>query len=184
MTQNILAHSNDEDIPELPKVPIISTFTKALNDFPINFYDPTWFNNLQPSQKCLVANENQVAFLPDASKLLLPVCHPDEKLGNRAFTAKYLNILREPYEIITAEDKVALQEDEQSSESLGSCDLNEMDNFEEDESSDSDFYSEGETGDLYEDKKEEVVVGKGKGKAKAVDKGQEAMESEDEMDDE
>lgn len=116
MAQDILAHSDDEDIPgenasaiktlkyrgknaskfwrrvdverlkeaqvagkhirakprKLPKVPIYSTFTKAPTNFPIDFYDPTWFNELQAGQKRLAANKNQVAFLPDASKSLLP----------------------------------------------------------------------------------------------------------------
>lgn len=228
MAQNVLAHSDDEDIPgenaaaiktlpyrgknsskfwrrvdkerikeaqllgkqirakvrKLPKVPIMSTFTKAPNDFPIDFYDPTWYNNLQAGQKRLVANENKVAFLPDASKSLLPVRHPDEKLGDRAFIAKYLDILREPYQIPTAEDETGLQDDEESGESLGSRDSDDMDRSDQDEddSEDSDFYSEGETGDLYEDK--DVVVGKGKGKSSDGDDTEGEGGSANEMDDE
>lgn len=170
-------------VSRLPKVPIMSSFTKAPSNFPIDFYDPKWFNNLQAGQKRLVANERQVAFLPDANQSLLPVRHPDEKLGDRAFTAKYLDVLIEPYEIVTAKDEGGLEDNEESGESLGSQDTDDMDEDKSGgaEESDSDFFPEGETGDLYEDKSDEAVVNS-KGKGKQVEEGAGNGESESEGD--
>lgn len=111
--------------------------------------------------------------------------HPDEKLGNRAFTTKYINILREPYEIPTAKDEQGVQGDDELGESLGSRDTEEMQEDLDGEEKDSNFYAEGEAGDLYDDEeKEGEVVGKGKEKGRSEDNNVSDDEITGEMEDE
>lgn len=160
---------------------------KAPTDFPLDFYDADWFNGLQPGQKRLVAKVDQVAFLPDASKSLLPVRHPDEKLGDRAFNSKYYDIISEPYDLDLGEEETMEDDDEESGESLGSRDTRYEDKSDDAEEEDSDYYAEGETGDLYDDAgKPEGVVdmgAKGKGKAKDVSPEPEDKDGSESMED-
>ncbi|MBW0484154.1 hypothetical protein O181_023869 [Austropuccinia psidii MF-1] len=48
------------------------------NQFPIDLYDPDWFNNWTAGQKSQFADVHQVA-----SKCLLGKQHPDERLRNK-----------------------------------------------------------------------------------------------------
>ncbi|EGG01262.1 uncharacterized protein MELLADRAFT_92532 [Melampsora larici-populina 98AG31] len=149
----------------LPKVPVPSSFTRAPRDLPIDFYKANWFNKLPSGQKRLIPDATQVAFLPDASQSLFPSpqTHPDERLSDKLFTAKYLNVYLPSYELYD-EDQV----DEESEEGSDVESVVDRENVKmnEPEESDSEFYDEGDFGDLYEDTDEEVDEGKGKGKAK------------------
>lgn len=136
-------------VRKLPKTPLPSLFTKAPKNLPIDFYDPEWFNDLTAGQKRLVADATRVAFLPNASDSMKPVQHPDEKLGDMAFDGKYLDILSEPYELTSDEEGGPDEEDgdeEEEEEDSISVDGEKS----ESESEDSEFYSEGECGDLYD----------------------------------
>lgn len=166
-------------ICKLPKKPILSDLKKAPKNLAIDFYDPVWFNQLQMGQKRLVANTGAVAFLPNAAQSLAPVRHPDEKLGDKVFTGKYRDIICEPYELSDDEDAFDDNEDESGSDT--SIDLEAESDGAEDEDKESDAYSEGNYGDLYEDKDEvkdsdEVVV-KSKGE---MDTKEDEDDSEDE----
>ncbi|KAG0139816.1 hypothetical protein CROQUDRAFT_101016 [Cronartium quercuum f. sp. fusiforme G11] len=105
---------------------------------------------LPPMQKQLIANAENVAFLPDASQSLLPTHHPDEQLGDAKFTTKYLDVFLEVYDLSDDEGKGFEDSDEkedfdQSDESLDS----DVEGEEEDKE-ESEFYEEGEYGDLYD----------------------------------
>ncbi|KAG0147244.1 hypothetical protein CROQUDRAFT_106576 [Cronartium quercuum f. sp. fusiforme G11] len=123
---------------------------QAPKELPINFYDPQWFAQLNAGQKQLIPNASQVTFLPDAWQSLLPTQHPDEKLSDSAFTAKYLESLSEPYRdaldnVDDGDDKDDNENDGDSTGSginLPSANMNTSD--------ESDFYSNGDFGSLYD----------------------------------
>ncbi|EGG03570.1 uncharacterized protein MELLADRAFT_89943 [Melampsora larici-populina 98AG31] len=150
----------------LPKVPVPSAFSRAPRDLPIDFYKASWFNNLSSGQKRLIPNANQVAFLPDAAQSLFPSpqTHPDERLSDKAFNGKYLDVYLPAYELCE-EDKDAEDSDEGSV--AHSVDDHENVKMNEPDESDSDCYDEGDFGDLYDDTDDEAEQGKGKGKGKA-----------------
>ncbi|KAG0148177.1 hypothetical protein CROQUDRAFT_90508 [Cronartium quercuum f. sp. fusiforme G11] len=135
----------------LPKTPAVLEFKCAPKNLPIDFYNPNWFKELNPAQKQLIADAENVTFLPDASQSLLPTRHPDKQLGDAKFTAKYLDVFLEVYDL--SDDKgegfAGTDENEdsgQSDESLDS-DVEAKENDEEE----SEFYEEGQYGDLYDD---------------------------------
>lgn len=178
-------------VRKLPKQAIPSTFNKAPKNLPINFYNPKWFNGLQSGQKRLVANCEAVAFLPNAAQSLLPIRHPDEKIGDNAFNGKYLDILKEAYDM-SDEEENGFDEGEEESDGDTSIDLEaESDGAEDEEEEDSDVYDEGDYGDLYEDKSESdeaeedaTDAGTKKGKEKAIKQDEDEDKDEDEDDDE
>ncbi|KAH9808331.1 hypothetical protein DFH28DRAFT_910343 [Melampsora americana] len=139
----------------LPVVPQPSIFTKVPVNQSIDFYNPLWFKSLNPGQRRLIPNSNKVTFLPDASQSLLPKPHPDELLSDKAFNAKYLDILSEPYRVDGDSDS----EDESNTDSSeGSENLDTAEILTD--GNESEFYSEGDYGDLYDD---EVDVDEGEG---------------------
>ncbi|KAH9463188.1 hypothetical protein Pst134EA_015271 [Puccinia striiformis f. sp. tritici] len=89
-------------VPQLPRQPVMSTFTAASKGIAIDFYDPSWYHQLVPAQQKTIPNTKAVVFLPDASQSLLPKKqhHPDEKLTDSSFTCKYWDILVEPYGLL------------------------------------------------------------------------------------
>lgn len=139
-------------VRRLPKEPRPSAFKRAPVNLPINFYDPTWFKSLSPAQKQIMVDGQNVALLPDARHSLLPDRHPDEKLSNTRFTAKYLDILAEPYELSDGEggDEDEIEDEEDEDEE----DDNEAIEVDEEEEED-DLFEEGDCGDLYDDEAEE-----------------------------
>lgn len=172
-------------VRKLPKIPLPLDFKKAPKNLAIDFYDPSWFNQLQPAQKTLVANTEAVAFLLNAAQSLTPVRHPDEKLGDNVFIGKYLDILKEPYKLSDEEEEFV--ENEKDSGSDTSIDLEAESDGAEDDESESDAYSEGDYGDLYKDKVEDSEKdsdepkGKNKGTVANVT---EVQEDDDDADDE
>ncbi|KAG0139000.1 hypothetical protein CROQUDRAFT_55381, partial [Cronartium quercuum f. sp. fusiforme G11] len=106
-------------IRKLPKTPAVSEFSRAPKNLPIDFYDLNWFKELPPAQKRLMTDTENVAFLPDAAQSLLPTRHPDEKLGDAKFTAKYLDVFLEAYNLSDDEgedDFAGTDEDEDVSD--------------------------------------------------------------------
>ncbi|MBW0558917.1 hypothetical protein O181_098632 [Austropuccinia psidii MF-1] len=109
IASDVNAHSNDEynakagvyDVDQMmgrrsyqqihrrPKKPIFSKFEKTPKNIPIDFYRPDWFNKKNHSQKIMVADLGEVAFVP--TKNLPPGSkeHPDERLGDLTFSNKY-----------------------------------------------------------------------------------------------
>lgn len=148
----ISGKANRRRLRKLPKIPVPSEFKRAPKGLPINFYDPSWFNQVPFDQKRIIANSQQVAFLPNAALSLCPVRHPDEKLGDTQFTGKYRDILVEAYHLSDEEEGGFDEED--GSDSDTSINLEAASNG-TGESEESDMYDEGEYGDLYEDKPEE-----------------------------
>ncbi|KAG0139089.1 hypothetical protein CROQUDRAFT_102216, partial [Cronartium quercuum f. sp. fusiforme G11] len=143
-------------IRKLPRIPIPSTFKKAPKNLPVDFYDPEWFNQLAPGQKRLIADVKQVAFLPNAAQSLLPVHHPDEQLGDTLFAGKYLDVILEAYDL-SEDDGGEFEGD--GEEDFDNSDIS-IDLEKESEGStseeESDCFSEGDYGDLYDDEKEDT----------------------------
>ncbi|MBW0580121.1 hypothetical protein O181_119836 [Austropuccinia psidii MF-1] len=83
----------------VPDKPVTSICNQVPRGLPIDFHEPSWFNNRKAGQKTLTADSFNVAFLPDASESLRGIQHPDERLGDRNFTQKYWDQLIEPYYI-------------------------------------------------------------------------------------
>ncbi|POW20214.1 hypothetical protein PSHT_03764 [Puccinia striiformis] len=85
------------DIDMMASEAVSSTGTTTANNvsttphqFPIDFYDISWYHNLLEQDKRKIPNSNAVAFLPDASQSPLPKRVPDEKLCSQRFNSKYL----------------------------------------------------------------------------------------------
>ncbi|KAG0139063.1 hypothetical protein CROQUDRAFT_55309, partial [Cronartium quercuum f. sp. fusiforme G11] len=153
----------------LPMEKIPSEFTRAPINLPIDFYAPKWFKALGPGQRRLVVNAQQVCFLPNAAKSLLPNRHPDEFLSNVKFSAKYLDVLSEAYEI--SDDKEGNVEDDEEDIIDEDEDLNSDDGG-VDEEEEEEFYAEGEYGNLYDDDSdEEVAMGAASGEASGSGSG-------------
>ncbi|KNZ53516.1 hypothetical protein VP01_3217g2 [Puccinia sorghi] len=67
----------------------MTLFPRAPKNLPLDFYNPEWFNDLQPNVRDLVADTHSVAFLPKSSEMLQGTRHPDEKLSDKRFSEKY-----------------------------------------------------------------------------------------------
>ncbi|KAG0140879.1 hypothetical protein CROQUDRAFT_99491 [Cronartium quercuum f. sp. fusiforme G11] len=146
--------TSQKQIRKLPKTPAVSEFSCAPKNLSIDFYNPNWFNELPPAQKQLMTDTENVAFLPDATQSLLPTRHPDKKLGDAKFTAKYLDVFLEAYNLSDDEgedDFAGTDEDEDVSD----VSLNSDSEAEEEDEEESEFYEEGEYGDLYDEAKED-----------------------------
>ncbi|KAA1076369.1 hypothetical protein PGT21_004472 [Puccinia graminis f. sp. tritici] len=146
-------------VHQLPRQPVISTFTAAPKRLPIDFYDPSWYHKLVPAQQKTIPDTHNVAFLPDASQSLLPKKqrHPDEKLTDRSFTRKYWDILVEPYGLLGEDSSDDSDDEEASPEGMAKSTGNnsegeghDLDDESPDESPD-EYFEEGEAGDLYDD---------------------------------
>ncbi|MBW0557884.1 hypothetical protein O181_097599 [Austropuccinia psidii MF-1] len=94
--------------------PSISIHSHPPKGLPIDFYNPSWFNNCPPGQKTTVADAFNVAFLPDASQSIRGIQHPDERLNDQNFTEKYWEKCAEAYDLsheIAREDKDSESDD-------------------------------------------------------------------------
>ncbi|MBW0556723.1 hypothetical protein O181_096438 [Austropuccinia psidii MF-1] len=88
-----------KQIRQSPKKPIISEFAKTPKNIPVFFYRPEWFNERNHSEKMIVADVGDVAFvsvkdIPSGLKE-----HPDERLSNCPFNNKYWNLTIKDYEV-------------------------------------------------------------------------------------
>ncbi|KAH9471667.1 hypothetical protein Pst134EA_005548 [Puccinia striiformis f. sp. tritici] len=145
-------------VRQLPRQPVISTFTTAPKGVAIDFYDPTWYHNLVPAQQKTIPNSQAVAFLPDASQSLQPKKqrHPDEKLTDSSFTRKYWDILVEPYGLLgedSSDDSESEEEAQQGGKKNSANDSNDEGHNLDDESPDvssDEYFEEGDAGDLYD----------------------------------
>ncbi|MBW0546458.1 hypothetical protein O181_086173 [Austropuccinia psidii MF-1] len=75
-----------------------SISNSAPKGLPIDFYDPDWLNSRTSGQKRSIADIHTIAFLPDASKLLLGTPHPDERPSDKQFTALHWEEVIEAYD--------------------------------------------------------------------------------------
>ncbi|MBW0470750.1 hypothetical protein O181_010465 [Austropuccinia psidii MF-1] len=72
-----------------PRVLIPSTFKKAPQKMPLDFYHPEWFNKIDYGENFLIANTKQVAFIQTNDIEMSKKLNPDKKLGDKAFNKKY-----------------------------------------------------------------------------------------------
>ncbi|KAG0142862.1 hypothetical protein CROQUDRAFT_49646, partial [Cronartium quercuum f. sp. fusiforme G11] len=131
---------------KLPKIPQPSLLVKPPKWLPIDFYDLVWYKGLGDGLKSRIADTSEVAFLPDALQSFSN--HPDKKLSDKAFIAKYYDILTQPYNLL-AEVDVDEDEDDANDDSEDIME-DEDDALEKIESEELEFYSEGEFGALYD----------------------------------
>lgn len=169
-------------IRKLPKVLVLSEFKRPPKNLSIDYYDPSWFNQLLPDQKRSIANIDTVTFLPNAAQSLSAVLHPDEKLGDKVFAGKYCDILVEPYELSDEEED--FEDHDKDSGSDTSIDLEAESDGEDEDEDESDAYSEGNYGDLYEDKGEGGSGTNWAEKGKEVDGGKGSAAEDDDDDSE
>ncbi|EGG04984.1 uncharacterized protein MELLADRAFT_64507 [Melampsora larici-populina 98AG31] len=111
-------------------------------------------------QKQLIPNAGQVAFLHDVWECLLPTQHPNERLPDAEFTAKYLKSLSEPYRGTLYDlDEDADYKDDNDEErgSNGMCILLSATNMPT--SDESKCYCDGDVGSLYNSNDEDVSQG-------------------------
>ncbi|MBW0478541.1 hypothetical protein O181_018256 [Austropuccinia psidii MF-1] len=83
----------------IPETSLKSVLHSSPKTPPIDFYNPLWFHHFPVGQKTIICDAFNVAFLPYASESLCGIQHPDEKLSDRCFTAKYWDQLILPYDI-------------------------------------------------------------------------------------
>ncbi|KAG0139792.1 hypothetical protein CROQUDRAFT_101045, partial [Cronartium quercuum f. sp. fusiforme G11] len=112
-----------------------------------------WGPDLNDAPNSLYNSACQITALNTFHQLLaslLPTRHPNEQLGDAKFTAKYLDVFLEVYDLSNDEgegfeDSDEKEDSDQSDESLDS----DVEGEEEDEE-ESEFYEEGKYGDLYD----------------------------------
>ncbi|PLW14965.1 hypothetical protein PCANC_17036 [Puccinia coronata f. sp. avenae] len=83
----------------VPSTPRPSIFTKPPKGQPLDFYSPMWFNGLLPQQRMEIANNREVAFLPDARQSLMGKRLPSKTLSNRKFTQQFFDQLSQAYDL-------------------------------------------------------------------------------------
>ncbi|KAA1137645.1 hypothetical protein PGTUg99_017935 [Puccinia graminis f. sp. tritici] len=118
-----------------------SIFPRPPKGLPLDFYDPTWFNNLLTQQRIEVADTRQVAFLPDAAQSLMGKQIPSEKLTDKQFTAKFFDTLAAPYDLTHEIENEDDDENETEEEDNGSyageeIDLNDTSGGDDDDEED------------------------------------------------
>lgn len=146
---NGTAASSRRRIRRLPKTPRPSEFITPPKLLPLDFYDVDWFLNLEETSKRRLVKVDEVAFLKNASLSLMKPREEDEKLGDRAFSTKWFDIISEPYQLVETEDGVISDVDEEEDNGGDvSIDIEKSDGEDEE----SEFYDEGECGDLYDQK--------------------------------
>lgn len=160
--QNPLAKTSRRRIRRCPKKkPELSTYKLAPKCLPIDFYNPKWFHGLVHSQQHSIPDRTRIGFLPNANESLLPKpeTHPDEKLADSTFTKKYWEIAVEPYGLL--ENNSPDDEADGSDQPDGSNDEGEGIDLTQPSpdasDSDSNYYQEGEGGDL-EDEADEGFI--------------------------
>ncbi|KAG0139057.1 hypothetical protein CROQUDRAFT_666939, partial [Cronartium quercuum f. sp. fusiforme G11] len=83
----------------LPKVPIASEFLTPPKQLPLDYYNPVYFNKLQPLEKLKIVNTGEVIFFPDVKRHLLARRDSEEKLGAREFTKRYFTECSQRYKL-------------------------------------------------------------------------------------
>jgi hypothetical protein len=141
-------------VQRLPWEPVMSSYTTAPRKLPIDFYELRWCKELSPALQETIPNTENMVFLPNASKSLLPKGqrHPDESASDKTFTLLYYKTLAEPYGLVgspTSEDEDS--GDDQKEEYGSKGEGIDLDGPSPDASEDEGFYEEGDAGDLYED---------------------------------
>ncbi|KNZ51914.1 hypothetical protein VP01_3766g2 [Puccinia sorghi] len=71
----------------------------GVSRLPLDFYDSSWFNSLDPSVKDTIANVERVAFLPNVSDALRAERHKHEKLSYRKFIKLFFQQLTGAYDL-------------------------------------------------------------------------------------
>ncbi|KAH9810333.1 hypothetical protein DFH28DRAFT_902835 [Melampsora americana] len=143
----------------LPKVPSIFD-DKPPKQLTFDFYDTKWHQALPAGRRRRIGKRDAVTLLPDASRSLMKVQHPDETLTESKFNAKYLDIIKDAYNFSDDESE---EEEPMEDEDAIQVDLTGPA-----EDKESDFFSDAEYGDLYDDPIEEVAD---------EDKGKEAVDA-------
>ncbi|MBW0539064.1 hypothetical protein O181_078779 [Austropuccinia psidii MF-1] len=92
-----------------PEVPPYSQPPKGL---PIDFYNSKWFNDFPIGEKTVLADSFKVAFLPNASRYIHGIQHPDKRLSDRKFTKKYWEKCAASYDL---SHKISKEDDEPES---------------------------------------------------------------------
>ncbi|MBW0492138.1 hypothetical protein O181_031853 [Austropuccinia psidii MF-1] len=107
-----------------PQVPIVSTLHHIPKGVPIDFYNPEYFNRLQPAQKWAAANSSQVAFLPKKEYNIDRMPNPDEQMQDSAFFQKYWPKLASKYDL-SHQIELSDSESENGAEEEDSIDLDQ-----------------------------------------------------------
>ncbi|MBW0554080.1 hypothetical protein O181_093795 [Austropuccinia psidii MF-1] len=97
----------------LPKVPVEPQNVKPPKGLPIDFYSIKWFQMLSHSQKWIMADCNNVAFLLVPEEALKSKQHQDEKLSDKNFSKKYQDVVVEPYDLQEFESEPSDEEDDE-----------------------------------------------------------------------
>lgn len=97
-----------------PKTAVISTIARPPGNMPIDFFEPAWFNELSGAQKTKLADAYRVSLLPNAKLSFCAVSAGDERLGDKAFIAKYWDQITGFYDLthVMGEDEDEESEDE------------------------------------------------------------------------
>ncbi|PLW42353.1 hypothetical protein PCASD_06389 [Puccinia coronata f. sp. avenae] len=88
----------------VPPTPQSTRFPEAPKRLLLDFYDPNWFNALETSDKDVVTNIKQVAFLPDVTESFSEEREELEKLCDQDFSDIYFNQLTVSYNLTNVGD--------------------------------------------------------------------------------
>jgi hypothetical protein len=92
---------------EVPLQPQDSEFTTLPEGMPIDYYDPDFYNSLQPRLRARITN-TKVALLPDITRSFIR--EADERLSDKQFSAKYGAKILAKYQVVE-EDELEVEDD-------------------------------------------------------------------------
>ncbi|MBW0518453.1 hypothetical protein O181_058168 [Austropuccinia psidii MF-1] len=150
-------------IRKLPREPQMTNFMKVPMGLPLDFYSMKWLNRLPVTQQRMTVNANEVAFLPDPMKSLLPPKHKDhdvrERWSDRKFTKEFIGVKQEEYGFndveVDSEGEVVVVDDEEEVEG-GVIDLEEES---EDDGESEKYLEDGEWGRVYDEEEDKDYNG-------------------------
>jgi hypothetical protein len=148
----------------------LTIYPKAPKGLLIDFYDPTWFNERLPAQRRVIANVENVAFLPNPD-LSLQSNQPNEKLSSKKLSEKHWEKATKAYDL---DFLIKNELDSKSDNHDDDSNYGESIDLEEESSCDDDK-EEGE----YKD--EEEPKGNGKAKASSVDENYKEFDKDHKM---
>jgi len=94
---------------EVPLQPQDSEFTTLPEGMPIDYYDPDFYNSLQPRLRARITN-TKVALLPDVTRSFMR--EADERLSDKQFSAKYGAKVLAKYQVMEEDELEVEVEDD------------------------------------------------------------------------
>ncbi|MBW0517640.1 hypothetical protein O181_057355 [Austropuccinia psidii MF-1] len=117
------AENNERNITRkfiffLPKIQVESTFVRQPKGLPIDFYNESWFQRLDNSQRKTMADCENLEFFLTPEDSLKPKSHPDQKISDKNHSKKYRDVVVKPYGLEEFDSEKSAEEDSEGGVSI------------------------------------------------------------------